>query len=65
MTLEEYLKHEYAEGKIDFSMRASVFEGVVEVYIHPTGKSGNTTPTLIVEGDSVRPKTWVAPGEGS
>lgn len=56
MTLEDYFKYEYADGKIDFSLRIHVWEGVVEVYIHPAGKDGTTTPLLIVEGDTVRPK---------
>lgn len=53
MTLEEYLKYEYAGGKIDFSMRASVYNGVVEIYIHPTGRDGTTTPSLIIKGNTV------------
>lgn len=62
MTLEEYFKYEYEQGKIDFSARISVFNGEVEVYIHPTGKDGNTTPTLLVEGNTVREKYAVARG---
>lgn len=61
MTLEQYLKHELAEGKIDFWFRAAVHDGQVELYIHPANKSGQTTPTLIVEGDTVRAKyPWPA-----
>jgi hypothetical protein len=56
LTLEEYFQAEYADGKIDHWARASVFDGRVEIYIHPYNKSGRTTPTLIVEGNSVRPK---------
>lgn len=62
MTLEEYFKYEYEQGKIDFSARISVFNGEVEVYIHPTGKDGNTTTTLLVEGNTVREKYAVARG---
>lgn len=59
MTLEDYLRAEYADGKIDFSMRIATCHGpVVTVYIHPAGKSGNTTPTLLVSGNEVS----VAPG---
>lgn len=54
MTLEEYLKYEYADGKIDFSMRIHVWDGVVEIYIHPTNRSGTTTPTLVVTGNTVK-----------
>jgi hypothetical protein len=58
MTLEDYIKFEFAAGKIDFAFRAHVYQGVVEIYIHPAGKDGTTTPTLIVEGDTVREKVW-------
>jgi hypothetical protein len=60
MTLEDYFKHELADGKIDFSLRASVFDGVVEFYIHPSGRNGTTTPSLIVNGNTVRlkPGSW-------
>lgn len=54
MTLEDYLKLEYAEGKIDFSMRAAVYNGVVVVYIHPSGRDGSTTPSLLVTGNTVQ-----------
>lgn len=54
MTLEDYIKYEYEDGKIDFVFRASVYQGVVEIYIHPQGKDGTTTPTLIVEGNTVK-----------
>lgn len=57
MTLEEYLRYEYADGKIDFSMRVGVYDEV-RVYIHPTGRNGTTTPSLVVEGNTVR----IAPG---
>lgn len=52
-TLEDYIKQEYAEGKIDFSFRVSVWDGTVSIYIHPTGKDGRTTPTLTVKGDCI------------
>jgi hypothetical protein len=58
MTLEEFIKSEYEAGKIDFTFRASVYDGEVNIYIHPLGKDGNTTPTLIVSGDTVREKQW-------
>ena len=54
MTFEDYLKQEYAEGKIDFSLR---FDGR-SFYIHPTGKNGSTTPNLLVKGNTV----CMAPG---
>jgi hypothetical protein len=59
MTLEDYLRAEYQGGKIDFSLRINVCHGpVVTIYIHPTGKDGTTTPTLLVSGNEVN----VAPG---
>jgi hypothetical protein len=57
VTLEEYIRYELAEGKIDFRFRAHSFEGgPLEIYIHPLDKDGQTTPLLIVEGNTVRPK---------
>lgn len=53
MTLEEYLKQEYAEGKIDFVFRAHVYEGRVSIYIHPAGKDGVTTPSVLVRGNEI------------
>lgn len=53
MNLEEYIKTEVAEGKIDFSFRASVWNGEVRIYIHPTGKDGRTTPSAVVKGNCV------------
>lgn len=54
MTLEDYIKFEYEQGKIDFTFRAHVWNGVVTIYIHPQGKDGTTTPSLCVDGDKVR-----------
>lgn len=55
MTLEEYFRYELAQGKIDFTLRASTFAGgPVECYIRPTGRDGTTTPSLMVEGNTVR-----------
>jgi hypothetical protein len=56
MTLEQYFKSECAKGALDFALRATVFAGVVELYVHPANRDGDTTPPLIVEGDRVRPK---------
>lgn len=57
MTLEQYIREELARGAIDFRFRAHSFNGgPVEIYIHPLNQSGNTTPTLLVEGDTVREK---------
>lgn len=53
MTLEDYIKKEYAEGKIDFTFRAMVWEGQVTIYIHPNGKDGATTPSVVVRGNTV------------
>jgi ribosomal protein S27AE len=63
-TLEEYFKSECAKGTLDFALRATLVDGVVSLYIHPAGRHGDTTPTLIVEGDSVRPK-FPAPAGGA
>lgn len=64
MTLEQYLRHELANGAIDFTFRATSFNGgPVEIYIHPLNRDGRTTPTLLVEGDTVREKrhVWLMP----
>lgn len=59
MTLEDYLKREYAEGKIDFAFRAHVYDGKVQIYIHPSGRDGRTTPTVEVVGNVVgMPEGW-------
>jgi hypothetical protein len=60
MTLEEYLRLEFEEGKIDHSLRAHVADGEVQIYIHPTGRDGRTTPLLVVEDNAVRPKWSIA-----
>jgi hypothetical protein len=65
-TLEQYLRDELANsGAIDFSLRASVSDGSVRFYIHPTNRAGMTVDfeikgnTLIPPGglyvDAVRP----------
>lgn len=57
MTLEDYFRHEVAQGKIDFTVRAAVYgDSPVEIYIHPTGRDGLTTASLIVVGDTVHVK---------
>lgn len=59
MTLQEYFFWEYYSGgpdspKIDYALRASVQPtGEVDLYIHPAGRDGSTTPTLKVQGNSV------------
>jgi hypothetical protein len=63
-TLEQYLRDEYADGKIDFWFRVHTFNGgPVEIYIHPMNEHGETTPVLIVDGNTVRPKVWPSTGE--
>lgn len=57
MTLEDYFRAEYRGGKIDFSLRVECSDGV-KIYIYPSGKAGETTPTLQVQGNTVR----LAPG---
>lgn len=60
MTLEDYFRAEYGEGKIDFSLRVHCSGPIVTVYVHPSGKDGRTTPTLLVSGNtvSVAPGSW-------
>ncbi len=61
MTLEEYIRREYGEGKIDFIVRAHIGlpeppfhpEGRVFIYIHPDSLPGHTTPNLEVKGNLV------------
>lgn len=53
MTLEEYLRSEYGEGKIDFSFRVCQCDDRVLIYIHPDSKAGKTTPNLRVKGNLV------------
>lgn len=53
MTLEEYIKFEYEQGKIDFTFRAHVWDGKTTIYIHPMGKDGRTTPMLLVKDNQV------------
>lgn len=66
MTLEEYIKQEYGEGKIDFTFRASVYEDKVLIYIHPLGRDGVTTPNLRVKGNLVvtdAPASFIGEGD--
>jgi len=57
-TLEEYLRSQFAPeiGRIDFQFRAHVTPTTVEIYVHPDNASGETTPPLVVEGNTVRTK---------
>lgn len=62
MTLEDYFRHEYLSDptlpKIDYILRIAPTTGGVQVYLHPANRDGNTTPTLLVRGDSIEwPKT--------
>ena len=55
MTLEDYLKLENAEGKIDHAIRAHVSQnGAVSLYIHPANKPGRTVD-FIVRGNELIP----------
>jgi hypothetical protein len=53
-SLEDYLRDQYAPGigRIDFAFRAAVTDEAVEIYIHPT-RDGLTTPTLLVQGNTI------------
>jgi hypothetical protein len=54
MTLEQYLRKEMSEGKIDFAFRARLsIDDRVVIYIHPANKNGDTTPDLIVDGNYI------------
>ena len=56
-TLEQFLRRALAAGAIDFAVRAHSFNGgPVEIYIYPLNRNGDTTPTLLVEGNTVREK---------
>lgn len=49
-TLEEYLRNEYREGKIDFQLRISLsLDGRVTFYIHPENQSGETYDFEVTE----------------
>lgn len=55
MTLEDYIKLEFAEGKIDHTIRAQVNQnGSVAFYIHPSGKPGRTVD-FVVRGNELIP----------
>lgn len=53
MTLEEYFKHEAAEGKIDYHLRCECWDGKVHFYVHPLGRDGLTTPNLQIVDDHI------------
>lgn len=59
-TLEDYFRMEYQSDpklpKIDYTARIHVTDEAVEVYIHPSSRSGNTTPTLLINGNVVKVK---------
>jgi hypothetical protein len=53
-TLEDYLRKELHEGKIDFTFRATAGnDDRVHIYIHPLNAGGETTPPLLVKGNLV------------
>lgn len=61
--LEEYLEKEFNEGKIDFLFRAHIWQATelqkqVEIYIHPMGRNGMTSPQLVVKGNTLSEKEW-------
>jgi len=63
LTLEEYLRHESAQGHIDHMIRAHVFEGRVTFYVHPYGHDGQTQD-YEVAGNTLGPNRDVQyPGE--
>jgi hypothetical protein len=50
-SFEQYLKDEFEEGKIDFSIRISQVgeDGHPVFYIHPTGKNGTTLDFVVLD----------------
>lgn len=42
VNIEPYLRSEIEKGNIDFSIRATIENGYVFLYIHPYGKAGET-----------------------
>lgn len=49
--LEDYLRKEMSEGKIDFHIRSRIDEQTrVRFYIHPQGQSGETQDYTFVDG---------------
>lgn len=54
MTLEQYFKSEFEQGKIDHAIRANVDStGLVTFYIHPASKSGKTCDYVVRGNDLV------------
>lgn len=52
MTLEDYLKSEMSEGKIDFELRATeAVEGRISFYIHPAGADGKTRDFVVEDNN--------------
>lgn len=50
-SFEQYLKDEFDQGKIDFSLRVSRVgeDGHPVFYIHPTGKDGTTVDFVVLD----------------
>ena len=53
VTLQDYFKHELAEGKTEFRVVAGNFgdDVGVKIYIHPLGKDGESRDFKINGGD--------------
>lgn len=58
MTLERYFKINGKKDIIDFSLRAQVSGGIVNFYIHPIGKDGETLD-FYVFGNDLIPKEFL------
>lgn len=57
MTLEEYLRNEYAKrGAIDFRIRAFAWGDEVTFYIHAADRDSNTAD-FIVKGNELETRT--------
>lgn len=57
-TFEQFLRDAFEKhGIIDFSLRAAAYPGYpVEIYLHPSNRDGDTTPPMIVDGNTLRRK---------
>ncbi len=54
MTLEQFFRDAAADSvHNDFRLVVAVHDKVT-IYIHPLGRNGDTTPSLVVDGNTVR-----------
>ena len=53
-TLERYLRHNFAIGKIDHSIRTNIVDGEIVFYIHPTNADGETLDFQVKENELIK-----------